>query len=224
MRGVKTATYKLNQRVYDAIYENFPDKNQADVLVLAFQKVLGEQKEVVRESVNEKIDEIVFRVRTELVKEFATKSDLEAGLAKLELKILKQIGNIKEDLETKIDGFREDLETKIDGFREDLETKIDGFREDLETKIDGFREDLETKIDSVRTDLEEYKLYTERQFGLVRADIATLTSKVDGLSQGFDDKIRSFKYSILAWMGVGFVAIMGTIIGSVFSLVKFLMP
>ncbi|WP_143428935.1 hypothetical protein [Helicobacter sp. 12S02634-8] len=93
--------YELSKKVYEAIYNNF-NKDQADALILLFKEILAQQTQIVRDAINEKIDDIIYRIKVELSKEFATKADLlavkadlEASIAKLEQKLMGEISKIR---------------------------------------------------------------------------------------------------------------------------------
>jgi hypothetical protein len=66
------------------------------------------------------------------------KSELEAKIAKLEVKI----SDVKTDLETKIADAKSDLEIKIANAKADLESKISNMKADLEGKISNMKADL----------------------------------------------------------------------------------
>lgn len=129
----------MTKEVYDIIHETFPDKNQADGVASIMEKVLLQAEIINQADFQNKLDVIIFKVKEKLGEDFATKSDLKAALAELELKLMQEIGNIK-------------------------------------------------------------------------TDIASLATSVESLKKGFDDKINSFKYSIIAWIagslivGLGLVA------------------
>ncbi|WP_026414215.1 hypothetical protein [Actinomadura oligospora] len=74
--------------------------------------------------------------------------------------IFRQIGLIRSELTTRIDGVATGLTTRIDGVATRLDTKIDGARSELDariegtnSRIDGLRAEMSAKFDGLRNEI-----------------------------------------------------------------------
>ncbi|PAF52815.1 hypothetical protein [Helicobacter sp. 13S00477-4] len=204
--------YEPNKRVYDAIYANFPDKKQADTIIFVFKQALSEQKEFIKQTINNNIQEIIYHLKAELGQELSTKKDLEVVRVVIE----KEIAELKTELEKrfsrldkKVDNSKTELKEDIIAVENRLNEKITSVDIRLtrvEEKIEGLEDKvdrLDTKIDNVRTELKED---INEKFQTLDKKIDTLFQTLDKkidtlLSSNFNDKIGAFKFKIIAWIG-----------------------
>ncbi|MCP2343459.1 hypothetical protein [Actinomadura rupiterrae] len=63
--------------------------------------------------------------------------------------IFRQMGLIRSELTTRIDGVATRLDTKIDGARGELDAKMDG----TNARIDGLRAEMSAKFDGLRNEI-----------------------------------------------------------------------
>ncbi|WP_143428967.1 hypothetical protein, partial [Helicobacter sp. 12S02634-8] len=59
--------YHLDQSTYDAIHERFPDPRDTEIIVFTIEHILSHQSQVVIDTVNRKIKQIIYEVRCELI-------------------------------------------------------------------------------------------------------------------------------------------------------------
>lgn len=120
--------WENSKDIYEMIYKVFPDKNQADGVASIFEKVIVQLDISAQKMVNEKVFFIIEKIREELdYRGFATKSDLEAGLTKLELKLMNKINELKLELKQDIAGVELRLSTEITKISTAIETNERNF-------------------------------------------------------------------------------------------------
>ncbi|WP_216358715.1 hypothetical protein, partial [Helicobacter sp. 12S02634-8] len=98
-----------------------------EIIVFTIEHILSHQSQVVIDTVNRKIKQIIYEVRCELIGEFATKSDLEAAVAKLEQKLMDEISKIKiemANIRTEIAEVRTELKQDIAELRVEMEKRF----------------------------------------------------------------------------------------------------
>lgn len=135
--------YTLSKEVQEAIRNHFTDERDIDVVTFTLEKVFSTQEERIILAVNKRIDQILYEIKFELSKQFATKSDLEALEARIEAKIAQ--------LETKMEKRFSELEIKMEKRFSEVETKMEKRFSEVGDKISGLDvrlTRLETKIDS----------------------------------------------------------------------------
>ncbi|WP_095296230.1 DUF1640 domain-containing protein [Helicobacter sp. 13S00482-2] len=196
----------MTEEVYNIIYNTFPDKNQANGVVSAFEKVLLELDIKNKNAFDEKLDMIVFRVKEKLGEEFATKADLRAAFLELELKIAQSELKLTNMIKAESEKVRTELKQDIAEVRTELKQDIADVKTELKQDIADVKTELKQDIADVKTELKQ--------------DIAKVGTELrqaikETISQSFDDKLKSFKYSIIGWfVGIAIAAIgaIGTII------------
>lgn len=112
-------TYKLNQNIYNAIHAQFSDQRDIDIITFTLEQALSAQTQIVVDTFNKNIQRIVYEVYIELKKDFATKSDLEASIAKLESRITQEVASIKERL-VKNEGKIQVVSEQISELKQDI--------------------------------------------------------------------------------------------------------
>lgn len=140
--------YRLPEEMYKAIETHFKDERDRDIVVFCLKQALAHQSQAVIDTVNQKIDRIISEMRKELKNEFATKSDLTAvrailenKITELELKLIKEIIKVKDELKADIAGVKDEnagIKSEITGIKSEikrLDEKIDLVEEKLSEKI-----------------------------------------------------------------------------------------
>ncbi|PAF52914.1 hypothetical protein BKH42_08820 [Helicobacter sp. 13S00482-2] len=204
--------YRLTDEMYKAIDTRFKEKRDRDIVVFCLEEILGTESQMVIDTVNRKISGIIYEVSSELKKEFATKSDLGLVRAVLE----KQIAEVKTEIEKRFAEVKVDVEKVKTELKQDIvDFKVDVEKQFTEVKVD---------IQKVRTEIADVKTELKQDIADVRTELKQDIAKVgtelrqaikETISQSFDDKIKSFKYSIIGWfVGIAIAAIgaIGTII------------
>lgn len=177
--NMEIAPYRLTEEMYEAIDSHFKEARDRQIIIFCLEQSLGNQSQVVIDTVNRKINHIIFEVKEELIKHFATKTDLELVRAILE----KQIAELAIEFEKKFSELKQDI---------------------AEVKLE-----LKQDIAEVKDELKDMIKSTQMQ-------VESLAISVNTMQKGLDDKINSFKYSIIKWLvltAAGIVTLVGTIEG-----------
>lgn len=125
----------ITKEVYDIIYQTFPDKNQADGVASIMEKVLLQAEIINQADFQNKLEIIILKVKEKLGEEFATKLELKAALAELELRLTQMFQKAITEVKVAITEVKVEIaEVKAEVKR--LDQKIDMVEDKLSQKID----------------------------------------------------------------------------------------
>jgi len=172
------------------------------------EKLGGENAKIVAEAIESLIEHKTYEAKTklkeELVKELATKYDLQ--LTEQSLRAL--IEQCRGELQAQIEQVRGELKAEIQQVRRELETQIEQVRGELKAEIEQVRGELKAEIQQVRGEL---KTEIQQVRGELKAEIELVRVE-----------IQNVKNELLKWMIALFIGQATFIVGLVFTLVKLL--
>ncbi len=149
------------------IYEVFEEVfgiEKAKRIVKSLEAVIGAE-------IDNKWYQTKTELKEELLKEVATKKDIEILEAKIE--------RVKSDLDAKIESVRGELDAKIERVASTLGAKIERLASELDAKIESIRGELDAKIERVASTL-------DAKIESVRGE---LDAKIENVRVGLDAKI-----------------------------------
>jgi chromosome segregation ATPase len=109
------------------------------------KKIVKSLEAVISVEIDNKWYQTKAELKEELLKEVATKKDIEVLEAKIE--------SVRSELDAKIERVRSELDAKIEKVASDLDAKIERIRGELDAKIENVRVGLDAKIDRVNLKL-----------------------------------------------------------------------
>jgi chromosome segregation ATPase len=110
------------------------------------KKIVKSLEAVISVEIDNKWYQTKTELKEELLKEVATKKDIEVLEAKIE--------SVRSELDTKIERVRSELDAKIERVATELDAKIEKVASDLDAKIERIRGELDAKIENVRVGLD----------------------------------------------------------------------
>jgi DNA anti-recombination protein RmuC len=110
------------------------------------KKIVKSLEAVISFEIDNKWYQTKTELKEELLKEVATKKDIEVLEAKIE--------SVRSELDTKIERVRSELDAKIERVRSELDAKIERVATELDAKIEKVASDLDAKIERIRGELD----------------------------------------------------------------------
>jgi chromosome segregation ATPase len=110
------------------------------------KKIVKSLEAVISVEIDNKWYQTKTELKEELLKEVATKKDIEVLEAKIE--------SVRSELDAKIERVRSELDAKIERVATELDAKIEKVASDLDAKIERIRGELDAKIENVRIGLD----------------------------------------------------------------------
>ncbi len=110
------------------------------------KKIVKSLEAVISVEIDNKWYQTKTELKEELLKEVATKKDIEVLEAKIE--------SVRSELDVKIERVRSELDAKIERVATELDAKIEKVASDLDAKIERIRGELDAKIENVRIGLD----------------------------------------------------------------------
>jgi chromosome segregation ATPase len=110
------------------------------------KKIVKSLEAVISVEIDNKWYQTKTELKEELLKEVATKKDIEVLEAKIE--------SVRSELDAKIERVATELDAKIERVRSELDAKIEKVASDLDAKIERIRGELDAKIENVRIGLD----------------------------------------------------------------------
>jgi chromosome segregation ATPase len=110
------------------------------------KKIVKSLEAVISVEIDNKWYQTKTELKEELLKEVATKKDIEVLEAKIE--------SVRSELDAKIERVRSELDAKIERVATELDAKIEKVASDLDAKIERIRGELNAKIENVRIGLD----------------------------------------------------------------------
>jgi chromosome segregation ATPase len=110
------------------------------------KKIVKSLEAVISVEIDNKWYQTKTELKEELLKEVATKKDIEVLEAKIE--------SVRSELDAKIERVRSELDAKIERVATELDAKIEKVASDLDAKIERIRGELDAKIENVRVGLD----------------------------------------------------------------------
>jgi chromosome segregation ATPase len=110
------------------------------------KKIVKSLEAVISVEIDNKWYQTKTELKEELLKEVATKKDIEVLETKIE--------SVRSELDAKIERVRSELDAKIERVATELDAKIEKVASDLDAKIERIRGELDAKIENVRIGLD----------------------------------------------------------------------
>ena len=142
------------------------------------KKIVKSLEAVISVEIDNKWYQTKTELKEELLKEVATKKDIEVLEAKIE--------SVRSELDAKIERVATELDAKIESVRSELDAKIERVRSELDAKIENVKNELGAKIEMLGSSLEAK---IEKIAGEQGAKVSELDAKIENVRIGLDAKI-----------------------------------